>query len=132
LGIAYYFYATFNTDNNNSLIQLQLAKHSIALGLVLNILNFMQWPYWSGMYLYLFRTKKLSETPKSNLIFILGALTGTFIGMLAFAYLGKYIFENIKAILSQYLNIIFTILFLILALIQLGKFSIKQYRLIKY
>jgi phosphatidylserine synthase len=51
--------------------------------------------------------------------------------MLAFAYLGKYIFEDFKAILSQYLNIIFSILFLVLGLFQLAQFSVKQYRLIK-
>lgn len=131
LGIAYYFYDTFNTNTNFSLTQLQLAKYPIVLGLILNSLNFMQWPYWSGIYLYLFHTNKLSESPKSSMVFILGALIGTFTGMLAFVYLGKYIFEDIKTILSQYLNIVFTILFLILGLIQLAQFSVKQYRLIK-
>jgi hypothetical protein len=129
LGIAYYFYTTYNTGNNFSLKQLQLAKYPIVLGLVLNSLNFMQWPYWSGMYLYLFRTKKLIENRKSNLIFILGALIGTYVGMLTFTYIGEFVLEDDKAIFSLYLNLIFAFLFLVLGLIQLGQFSVKQYRI---
>ena len=131
LGIAFYLYLTLNSDSSSPLSKISQSKFPIVLGLLLSSLNFIQWPYWSGVYLYLLRTKKLSESKKSNVIFILGALIGTYVGMLINAYLGKFIFEDNVGILSPYLNLFFIFLFLALGLIQLAKFSIKQYRLIK-
>jgi len=131
LGIACYLFITLNGDSSTSISELGRFKYPIILGLLLNSLNFIQWPYWSGIYLYLFRTNKLKGNKKSNVIFILGALIGTYIGMLAFAYVGKFIFEDNVATLSPYLNLIFVFLFLAIGLIQLAQFSVKQYRMTK-
>ncbi|WP_299782637.1 hypothetical protein [uncultured Formosa sp.] len=129
LGIASYLFLTLNNTSSFSLKDVMQFKYSIVLGLLLNSLNFVQWPYWSGVYLYLFRTDKLAENKKSNMIFIPGALLGTCSGMLTFAYVGKFIFEDNVAVFSPYLNLIIALLFLVLGFIQLIQFSVKQYKI---
>jgi len=117
--VAFYFYFNIGNEKNFTLSKLQLVQFPFALGLVLNSLNFMQWPYWSGMYLYLFRTEKIKPKSPQNNIFILGALLGTFAGMMLFAQTGNYFLIDKKALIGNYLNNIFALLFSALALMQL-------------
>jgi len=117
--IAFYFFFNIGNEKNFSLSQLQLVQFPFVLGLVLNSLNFMQWPYWSGIYLYLFRTEKIKPKTNQNNIFITGALLGTFVGMMLFAQTGNYFLIDNKEAIGKYLNIIFTLIFSGLALIQL-------------
>lgn len=126
LGIAIYFISNIGNDKNFSLSELELATYPFILGLLLNSLNFIQWPYWSGIYIYLFRTEKLKADRNNNLLFIIGALIGTFVGMLIFAHSGKYILIENKIEIGKYLNYIFATLFLFLAVIQTGKLFIKK------
>lgn len=116
--IAIYFYFNIGNEKNFSVSQLQLVQFPFVLGLALNSLNFMQWPYWSGMYLYLFRTEKIKPKTNKNNIFIVGALLGTFVGMMLFAQTGNYFLIDKKAAIGKYLNLIFAFLFLGLAFIQ--------------
>ncbi len=116
--IAFYFFFNIGNQKNFSLSQLQLIQYPFVLGLVLNSLNFMQWPYWSGIYLYLFRTEKIKPKSNQNNIFIMGALIGTFAGMMLFAQTGNYFLIDKKAAIGKYLNIIFTLIFSTLALVQ--------------
>jgi hypothetical protein len=124
--ISWYFISNISNEKNFSLSQLQFATYPVILGVLLNGLNAIQWPYWSGVYIYVFRTKKLKTTLKANYIFIIGALTGTGIGMLLFAYAGRYFLVENNIEMSHYLNPIFAILFFILASIQLVKLLINR------
>lgn len=125
IAIAFYFFSNSNNEKNFSLSQLQLAQFPFILGLLLNSLNFIQWPYWSGIYIYLFRTKKIKDLCNDNSIFIMGAMIGTLIGMLLFAHTGKYFLLDNKIQIGKYVNSIFAILFSVLAVGQLVKFSWK-------
>ncbi len=131
ISIALYFISNINNENSFSLSQLQLARYPFVLGVLLNSLNVIQWPYWSGIYLYVFRTKKLKTTQKANYIFIIGALTGTVIGMLFFAYAGQYILVENNIEITQYLNPAFAILFIILATMQIAKLFIHKDKKVK-
>lgn len=51
--ITYYFF-TKTSEQSASLTQFPLANYPFLLGLFLNSLNFIQWPYWAGIYIYLF------------------------------------------------------------------------------
>jgi threonine/homoserine/homoserine lactone efflux protein len=126
LGIAVYFVTNISNDKNFSLSQLQLAQFPFILGLLLNSLNFIQWPYWSGIYIYLFRAEKLDPHGNDNSLFSMGAMIGTSIGMLIFAHAGKYILVENKMELSTYINSIFATLFWVLAMGQIGKLFWKQ------
>lgn len=131
LGIAVYFITNIGNDENFSLSQLQLAQFPFILGLLLNSLNFIQWPYWSGIYIYLFRTGKLDPRCNDNSLFIMGAMIGTLAGMLIFAHTGKYFLVENKIEISTYLNSIFATLFLVLAVSQGGKLFWKNHKLFK-
>ena len=126
LGIGIYFISNVGNNKNFSLSQLQLAQFPFILGLLLNSLNFIQWPYWSGIYIYLFRTEKLDPKCNDNSLFIMGAMIGTLAGMLLFAHTGKHFLVENKIEMSNYLNSIFATLFLTLAIIQIGKLFWKQ------
>jgi len=124
--IAIYFIKNIGNDKNFSLSQLQLAQFPFILGLLLNSLNFIQWPYWSGIYIYLFRTEKLDPHCNDNSLFIMGAMIGTLAGMLLFAHTVKYFLVENKIEISKYLNPIFATLFLVLAIGQIGKLFWKK------
>lgn len=126
LAIGFYFFKNIGSSKNFSLAELSLTSFPFALGLLLNCLNFIQWPYWSGIYIVLFRTEKLKKQTKQQNAFILGALLGTFIGMLVFAYSGKFLIVENNFQLSKYLNIIFAGLFFILGIGQLLKMIISK------
>lgn len=126
IGIATYFVTNIGNKQNFSLSQLQLAQFPFILGLLLNSLNFIQWPYWSGIYIYLFRTEKLDPRCNDNSLFIMGAMIGTLTGMLIFAHSFNYFLAVNKIEMSAYLNPIFATLFLVLAIGQIGKLFWKQ------
>lgn len=129
--IAGYFITNIGNQENFSLSTLKLAQFPFILGLLLNSLNFIQWPYWSGIYIYLFRTEKLDPRCNDNSLFIMGVMLGTLSGMFVFAQTGKYILIQNKIEMSMYLNPVFASLFLVLAIIQIGKLSFqkkKQYK----
>lgn len=131
LSIALFFMSNINNDENFSLSQLRFAKYPFILGVLLNGLNAIQWPYWSGIYIYIFRTNKLKTTQKANYLFIIGALIGTGMGMLLFAYAGQYILVENNIEITHYLNPAFVMLFFILASIQIAKLFIHQNKKVK-
>jgi hypothetical protein len=119
--IAWYFVTKIGSNLDFGLSQLHKAKYPFVLGVILNSFNLIQWPYWSGIYMYVFRTEKLNTTRTSNYLFITGALSGTFLGMLIFIYTGNYILEQSQAPWTTYLNPIFATLFFMLATLQIIK-----------
>lgn len=129
--IALYFLSNISNENSSALSRLQLAQYPLILGVLLNGLNAIQWPYWCGIYIYIFRSKKLKTTQKANYLFITGALIGTGIGMLFFAYAGQYILIENNIDLTHYLNAAFSLIFLILASIQLAKLFLSKNRKVK-
>lgn len=124
--IAYYFYTNIGSEKSFSLTQLQLVQYPFIFGMILNSLNFMQWPYWSGVFLYLFRTKKINHHSRHNNIFIIAALMGTFSGIMIFAQTGSYFLMDSNAAINKYLNTIFALLFSVLAFIQITNFFWKK------
>lgn len=61
LVIGVYFMYSSTNHQNISLSNLILIQYPFLLAAFLNLLNFIQWPYWSGIYIYLFRTDKLDN-----------------------------------------------------------------------
>jgi hypothetical protein len=126
LVIGVYFMYSSTNHQNISLSNLILIQYPFLLAAFLNLLNFIQWPYWSGIYIYLFRTDKLDNQIKTRNKFILGALLGTSLGMFLFAHVGQFLIEANQIKISSYINTIFMILFLFLAFIQTIKFIFKN------
>lgn len=126
LAIGLYFMSNTANHENSSLSHFKLAQYPFILALFLNGLNFIQWPYWSGIYIYLFRTAKLDTKKKTKNKFVLGALLGTSLGMFVFAHVGQFLIVANQIKMSTYLNPIFMTLFLFLSLVQTVKFIFKN------
>lgn len=126
LAIGLYFYVNIGNSQNFSLSELDLATYPFVLGLLLNTLNFIQWPYWSGIYIFLFRTERLKTQINHQNLFIFGAMNGTLLGMLAFAFAGSYFLLENNIQIGNYLNIIFAVLFFVLGIGQIGKMFWKN------
>lgn len=124
--VGLYFMSDTTNQENRSLSHFKLAQYPFLLALFLNGLNFIQWPYWSGIYIYLFRTAKLDTQKTTNTIFIIGAILGTCLGMFLFAHVGQFLIIANQIKVSTYLTPIFMILFLFLALVQTVKFILKN------
>lgn len=126
LGIGLFFLKKIGQKTQMNPTEIPFTQYSFVLGLLLNSLNLMQWPYWSGVYVYLFRTEKLNPT-HPNRQFIWGALSGTFAGILCFDYGMKYLITANNIEIKTYSDAIFAMLFIGLSLIQLGSFIWKRY-----
>ena len=63
---------------------------------------------------------------KNNTLFIAGAIGGTALGMLLFAHVGQFLIVTSQIQISPYLNTIFTLLFLVLTLVQTVKCILKN------
>jgi hypothetical protein len=124
--IALYFMTNIANDKNTSLSVFKLSQYPFLLALFLNLLNFIQWPYWSGIYIYLFRTSNLESQKSTNTTFILGALLGTIAGMFLFAHIGEFLIKANQVQISSYINPFFMLLFLFLASAQTIKFVFKK------
>lgn len=124
LGIASYFIFDSHNQQHFNVSNLAMGHYPLLLGLFLNSINFIQWPYWSGIYVYLFRSNKLKSNDTN--IFSIGAILGTTTGMLAFAYVTQYLIIENQIELSRHLNPIFTLLFLSLGIIQTLKLIWKS------
>ena len=122
--LSYYFFTNYNVASS-SLSQFPLSGYPFLLGLFLNVLNFIQWPYWAGIFIYLFRTKKLNPNKHNNSIFIVGVLVGTFTGMLVFAYTSHFFIQKSDFKINAYFNSIFAVLFLGLTLMQCYKLVVN-------
>lgn len=127
--IALYFVINMGNNKNFNLSQLRLAQFPFILGLLLNSLNFIQWPYWSGIYIYLFRTRKIDPKCNDNSIFIMGVMIGTLLGMLIFANTAKYLLIENEIEINKFLNPFFATLFIALAIGQISKIYWKKKKL---
>ncbi|WP_026976286.1 hypothetical protein [Flavobacterium tegetincola] len=121
----YFLTDTINNNKSSTLSDFKLAQYPFFLAVFLNGLNFIQWPYWAGIYSYLFRSEILLKTKKSNTRFIFGAVLGTTLGMLFFAHVGNFILMSSKINLSNFMNLFFSVLFLTLALVKAIKITVK-------
>lgn len=126
LALGLYFMTNNANHQNISLSNLILIQYPFLLAVFLNLLNFIQWPYWSGILVYLFRTAKLDNKQTTTNSFIIGALLGTSLGMLLFAHVGFYLIVANQIKISSYSSPIFMILFLFLAAVQTVKFIFKN------
>ena len=126
LALGLYFMTNNANHQNISLSNLILIQYPFLLAVFLNLLNFIQWPYWSGILVYLFRTAKLDNKQATTNSFIMGALLGTSLGMILFAHVGRYLIVENQIKISSYSNPIFMILFLFLAAVQTVKFIFKN------
>ncbi|NUY80743.1 hypothetical protein HUK80_07560 [Flavobacterium sp. MAH-1] len=96
-------------------------------GAVLNAINFMQLPFWTGWNMYLINAKWIVINGRIKYLYILGALVGTLVGMLAFILGLHYLAQNVNGLSYYLMKFIIPLIFVGMALWQAYKFY-EKYR----
>ncbi len=115
----------YKSNSTTSLFSYkQNSIHPYFLGLSLSAVNFFQISFWAGWNLVVVQTKKISTKNALPYFYVLGTGLGTIGGIMAFVFGFDFIFGKTSASV-QWLNVVFPILFIVLASIQLYKLYIK-------
>lgn len=96
-------------------------------GALLNAINFMQLPFWIGWNLFLLNAKYIYIGGRLKLLYLLGALAGTFAGMLVFILSLQYLSDSIEGMSHYLMSLVIPSIFLGMALFQSYKFY-RKYR----
>lgn len=124
--LAVYFFVRPETASDKTPVYVQYSP--FIAGAVLNAINFMQLPFWTGWNLYLINAKWIFIESRIRYLYIFGALLGTFAGMLLFILGLHYLAENIDGLSFYLMKIFIPLIFLGLALWQSYKFYEKYRR----
>jgi hypothetical protein len=127
--LAYSFYAQSNpTVGSHGYLEKYITYPPFLIGLLLNCINFLQLPFWTGWNLYLINSNFISIERKLKYFYIAGTLIGTFFGMLVLVLFLQSLSQN-TAVFAQYvMPVIIPMVFLILALVQVVKVYRKYFR----
>ncbi|MCO6146659.1 hypothetical protein [Flavobacterium sp. NRK1] len=98
-----------------------LTENIFFSGILLNSVNFLQFPFWSGWSIYAVNNKIIEKHNYTKGMFIWGAGIGTMAGMLAFVLL----LSRFSVYFTGIINYIIACVFLLLTLFQAFKFYRK-------
>ncbi|RTZ02799.1 hypothetical protein EKM02_01765 [Flavobacterium sp. RSP49] len=127
--LGYSFYA-----NSSQIMEEQGILESYAMcspfliGVLLNCINFLQVPFWTGWNLYLINGDYISIVNKLKLYYIAGTLVGTFFGMLSLVLILNTLSKNTTSFYQYVMPVVIPSFFVVLALVQMGKVYKKYYR----
>lgn len=127
LVLAAYFYLRNEGDTARA-APAYLGYSPFVAGVVLNAINFMQLPFWTGWNVYLLGNGYIFIDGKIRYLYLISALAGTFIGMLAFILSLHYLAASVDGLSHYLMVLIIPSIFLGLALFQAYKFYTKYSR----
>ncbi|MBD3583675.1 hypothetical protein [Flavobacterium selenitireducens] len=126
VALSVYFFARPEKSGSETPVYIQYSP--FVAGAVLNAINFMQLPFWTGWNLYLINAKWIFVKTNIKYLYILGALLGTFAGMLLFILGLHYLAESVDGISFYLMKVFIPLIFLGLAIWQSYKFYDKYRR----
>ena len=124
LAVVFYFGAN-NADKNTQEFTA-ISMNYFLIGLLLNSLNFVQIPFWTGWNLYLINNKYINISRLKKYFYIIGTTVGTFLGMLALILTINYFTRYFAAINPNIISKIVAIILFGLGLFQLLKLCFKK------
>ena len=126
--LAYSFYSHFNqTVENHNYLEKYVMYSPFLIGVILNCLNFLQLPFWTGWNLYLINSKYIFIENKLKYFYIFGTMIGIFLGMMALILALNSITKNSGTLSEYIMPLIIPIVFIGLALFQVYKVYTKYY-----
>lgn len=126
--LAYTFYAHSNqTAGNHDYLEKYITYSPFFIGLLLNCINFLQLPFWTGWNLYLINSKFISIEHRLKYSYIAGTLIGTFMGMLTLVLVLQSISQNTTFFSRYLMPVIIPGVFVVLACAQVYKVSKKYF-----
>lgn len=124
LAVVFYFGAN-NADKNTQEFSAINVNYFI-VGLLLNSLNFVQIPFWTGWNLYLINNIYIDIFSFKKYFYIIGTTIGTFSGMLALILTINYFVKHFTTINPNIISKIIAIILFGLGLFQLLKLCFKK------
>lgn len=127
--LAFSFYQKFNQHEspNDNLGKFILYSPYI-IGVLLNCINFVQLPFWTGWNLYLMNGNYINTNGKLKLFYVAGTAMGTFLGMFCLVLLLGSLSKNSNLFTQYVIPVIIPLFFIVLALIQVWKVYNKYYK----
>ncbi|SHN06777.1 hypothetical protein [Flavobacterium xinjiangense] len=127
--LAYSFYARANqTSGSQNDLEKYIMYSPYLIGLLLNCVNFLQFPFWTGWNLYLMNGNYIEVENKLKYFYVAGTATGTFLGMLILVLILNNLSQN-TTFFSQYvIPVIIPLFFIVLAFIQMYKVYRKYFK----
>lgn len=127
--LAYSFYAHSNqTTSKQNDLDKYIIYSPYLIGLLLNCVNFLQFPFWTGWNLYLMNGNYITVENKLKYYYVIGTALGTFLGMLALVLILNSLSQN-TTFFSQYvIPVIIPLFFIVLAFIQMYKVYKKYFK----
>jgi uncharacterized protein YacL len=98
------------------------------IGIILNSLNFLQLPFWTGWNLYLINENYISIENKLKYYYIAGTLIGIFFGMLTLVLILQSLALNTTGFSRYVMPVIIPLFFVVLALFQVYKVYKKYWK----
>lgn len=127
--LGYSFYSNSNQTAGQEGILEKYAMYSpFFIGILLNSINFIQVPFWTGWNLYLMNGNYISTIKMLKLYYVSGTLIGTFFGMLTLILILNTLSQNTTSFSKYVIPIIIPSFFVVLAFVQMIKVYKKYYR----
>lgn len=126
--LAYSFYSQSHTGTSSSDMTTEYFDfYPYLIGMIFSIFNFIQIPFWIGWNLYLIHGKFISVERNYKLLYVLGALIGTYLGMLALILGLNLVVENSEKISKYFFSTLIPLFFQAMAFFQTFKFYKKYF-----
>lgn len=127
--LAYSFYAH---SNQTAAKQNDLSKYIMyspyLIGVLLNCVNFLQFPFWTGWNLYLMNGNYITIENKLKYYYVIGTALGTFLGMLALVLILNSLSQSTTFFSKYVIPVIIPLFFIVLAFIQMYKVYKKYFK----
>jgi len=127
--LGYSFYSNSNqTEGQQGILEKYAMYSPFFIGILLNSINFIQVPFWTGWNLYLMNGNYISTIKMLKLYYVSGTLIGTFFGMLTLILILNTLSQNTTSFSKYVIPIIIPSFFVVLAFVQMIKVYKKYYR----
>jgi hypothetical protein len=127
--LAYSFYAHANqTSGSQNNLEKYVMYSPYLIGLLLNCVNFLQFPFWTGWNLYLMNGNYIAVENKLKYYYVAGTALGTFLGMLVLVLILNSLSQNTTFFSRYVMPVIIPLFFIVLAFIQMYKVYKKYFK----
>jgi hypothetical protein len=127
--LAYSFYAHSNqTTAKQSGLDKYVMYSPYLIGFLLNCVNFLQFPFWTGWNLYLMNGNYIAVENKLKYYYVAGTAIGTFSGMFVLVLILNSLSQNTTFFSKYVISVIIPLFFIVLAFIQMYKVYKKHFK----
>jgi hypothetical protein len=127
--LAYSFYAHSNqTTAKQSSLDKYVMYSPYLIGFLLNCVNFLQFPFWTGWNLYLMNGNYIAVENKLKCYYVAGTALGTFSGMFVLVLILNSLSQNTTFFSKYVISVIIPLFFIVLAFIQMYKVYKKHFK----